>query len=232
MRRLLFGLFLSLISLPARCEENASAEKAVAPATDSAASSVASPVDYEQILKAKIEAFKKRLAEVEKRGVGVKNYLNLLAPIEGESREPALDRLLALERLEKAIDRQLADSFEGKARRGEMGLTFLKPDGKPDYDLYISMVQYRMKRLWSPPSRNYSWKIFTRFKIDPKGHIFDVEIPSPSNDAELNSCVRTALDKASPFPPPPPGDSKGVKIEFTFAYNFHPKSSKAAGSNP
>jgi TonB family protein len=90
-------------------------------------------------------------------------------------------------------------------------------DSSVDYSGYMKMVERCIKTDWHPPHVKKQTRAVVFFKIKKNGEIVDAKIKNPSIYKQIDQSVLTAVNSASPLPPPP--GSQEVSIQFTFDYN-------------
>lgn len=90
-----------------------------------------------------------------------------------------------------------------------------------DFGPYMSYVQKRVKSHWSPS--HISTKAFSvvLFKIHQTGTISDLKLDKSSGVRNIDQAAMSAVEKAAPFDPLPPGSAENVDIQFSFDYKAY-----------
>jgi TonB family protein len=88
-----------------------------------------------------------------------------------------------------------------------------------DVSEYMSNMQDRFRRHWSPPKLTDSTTTLASFNVQPNGEITDLAIARSSGDKEMDRACLQAVKSSSPVAFLPPGSTKPINVEFAFNYN-------------
>jgi TonB family protein len=117
-------------------------------------------------------------------------------------------------------------SFSNSGNAGNPGPG--NPNGAPgvdslrqaDWGPYMSELQRKIKRNWTPPRGNESKRVMLLFKISRDGRIISLRVKQSSGNSEADNAAKAAVELSAPFKPLPPEYRGGsVDIDFTFDYN-------------
>lgn len=84
-----------------------------------------------------------------------------------------------------------------------LSCTTAKTESETSLGTYISSLQQTIKSNWSEFEANKGKKAQVEFGILSDGKIVDIHILSGSGDNSFDNSVVTAIEKSSPFSPPP-----------------------------
>ncbi|MGB6554947.1 MAG: energy transducer TonB [Candidatus Binataceae bacterium] len=73
----------------------------------------------------------------------------------------------------------------------------------PEFLLYFSTVQDKIKKAWNFTSGSSDLTAVVDYAIGPDGALTEVKIAKSSNDAAFDDSVLRAIRRAAPFAPPP-----------------------------
>jgi TonB family protein len=85
---------------------------------------------------------------------------------------------------------------------------------------YYAECKYKIKKNWNPASRIGTLRIDTRFRIHRNGDITNIVITRTSGSSADNSLAISAIKRAIPLAPLPPGNPAWVEVDFVFEINF------------
>lgn len=91
---------------------------------------------------------------------------------------------------------------------------------EPDFGAYMSELQRRIRRNWTPPEAQEDKRIVMMFSIARDGRLLNIRMARGSGSAAADSAARSAIERSAPFRPlPPEFRGNSINIEFTFDYN-------------
>ncbi len=93
-----------------------------------------------------------------------------------------------------------------------------------NYGPYMSSLQRKIKLAWNPPKGTESNRIVVVFTVARNGNLVDVQLRVASGVQSADNAAISAVRRAAPFKPLPPGAAPEIDIEFTFDYNVFQKS--------
>lgn len=118
----------------------------------------------------------------------------------------ALDQLKALEALKDEVSREETNKKKTLLNGNILSAgSAIKGINKLDYDQYSGNVEARIKSNWELPEwlARSQLRAQVLVKIDKQGFVIKKEMLKSSNNPTYDSLVLQAIDKSSPFPPPP-----------------------------
>jgi TonB family protein len=81
---------------------------------------------------------------------------------------------------------------------------------------YLSQVEDRIGKCWSPTQKDRSEHVTVTFKIEPMGNIKDVHVSSSSEVSTADEAAVQAVQQAAPFPPLPAAAKDPLNVCFEF----------------
>ncbi len=139
-----------------------------------------------------------------------------------KSQESAINRLKALAALEsirkEAEAQETSEQIKGNEVSKGNSLTGLE---QIEYDRYYDDLEKAIYTNWALPEWlvNAGLRAQALVLIDENGHVIKKEIIKSSGDATFDAHVMSAIEKSSPFSPPP-GRLKGVLAHQGIVFNF------------
>ena len=93
---------------------------------------------------------------------------------------------------------------------------------EPDFGPYISELQRRIKRNWSPPSDNRNKRVVAIFTIARDGRLVGIRIQQSSGVQSADDAAMAAIRASAPFNPLPVNyRGKDIDVQFIFDYTVH-----------
>ena len=145
-----------------------------------------------------------------------------------EATKKALSKLKAMEALEAIENQVKSEETEkrrqqalAKLRQNQYKGNILSPGtnltgiSRLQYDEYIATVDAKVKSNWTLPEFMANAKLNARALalIDDSGKVVDRKIVKSSGNSTYDSLVLEAIDRSSPFPPPPEKLSRKLSVE-------------------
>lgn len=97
-----------------------------------------------------------------------------------------------------------------------------------DFGPFMSDLQKRIKRNWTPPRGTESQQVKLLFEVSRDGRLMKVEVAESSGNNIADEAAVRAVQASAPFRPfPPEVRDEVLPIEFTFDYNVFNPSKRA-----
>lgn len=140
------------------------------------------------------------------------------------SQDSAMNRLKAMQAMEKIKQESAAEAaaaqkvIKGNEASKGNSLTGLE---QIDYDRYFDQVEQLLYSHWALPEWLASADLRAQalVLVDSSGHVTSKKITKSSGNPAFDAEVISAIEKASPFPPPP-ARLQGVLAQQGFVFNF------------
>ena len=86
----------------------------------------------------------------------------------------------------------------------------------------MSILQRRIKRVWSPPVDDRSKRVVVLFHIDRAGRLLDLHIQQSSGSPPADQAALAAVREAAPFQNLPPAfRGNSIAVQFIFDYETY-----------
>ncbi len=93
---------------------------------------------------------------------------------------------------------------------------------EPDFGPYISELQRRIKRNWTPPSDEQDKRIVAMFTIGKDGRLLSLRIQTSSGVKIADDAALNAIRASAPFRSLPPNfRGNDIDVQFIFDYNVY-----------
>lgn len=122
----------------------------------------------------------------------------------------ALKKLKAMSALEE-IEQQVAEENKPKGQKPKYKGTVLSAGtsltgvNQLQHEAYLGNIDQHVKKNWSLPQwlANKNYKAQALIKLDERGNVIENKIVKSSGNPDYDDEVLTAIQRSSPFPPPP-----------------------------
>jgi len=92
----------------------------------------------------------------------------------------------------------------------------------PDIGPYLAQLQQRVRQQWIPGLTQNSQRTVVYFVVSSSGQVSNLRIMQPSGSSVADKAALSAVERAAPFAPLPPGYSQDyINIQFTFSINVY-----------
>ncbi len=89
----------------------------------------------------------------------------------------------------------------------------------PDYDTYMTSLQNKIKKMWTPPKGSETRRVVAIFKVHKNGLASNIQLTETSGTPVADAAAIAAVERAAPFQHLPEGSPDSVDVQFTFDYN-------------